>query len=153
MGKGEFVEATVSAAAEDGPWTASSTITKGGVDTFLFLTFAWPQDVDLGHDEYLTFDLDVAEQQVCGQRMLAILRDVHGVEYLCDTQVRLDIPGAARAIIPLKAFSRAGWGTNPEGTLDFKRIREIRIGWGGYTGKEGEKIVFRSSMPGVAGKY
>mgnify|MGYP001015517242 CR=1 FL=1 len=152
MGKGEFVEATVAADGEKGPWTASAALTKGGVDTFLFLTFTQPQDMDLSKDEYLTFDLDVTAPQECDKRMLAILRDARGVEYLCDTQVRLDLPGTTRAYLPLGAFARAGWNTTPEGALDLSRIRDIRIGWGGYTGHEGEKIAFRTSPPATAGQ-
>jgi hypothetical protein len=147
LGKGEFVEATVTATAEKGPWTASAMISKSDVDTYLFLTFAWPQDVDLTGAEYLVFDLEVPDGQGCGQRLLGILRDERGIEYLYDTQVALDGSGKVRAYLPVKGFVRAGWATNPGGTIDLSEIREIRMGWGGYKGREGEKVVFGTSVP------
>jgi len=153
MGKGEFVEVSVTEENEKGPWTALAKLTKSDVDTFLFLTFSWPQDMDLSREAYITFDLGVPESQECGNRMLVLLRDLRGVEYLCDTQVRLNANENGPVYVPLSAFARAGWNTVPEGPIDLKKIRDIRIGWGGYTGREGEKIVFRTSAPGLAGQY
>ncbi len=151
-GKGEHVDATVASVGEDGPWKALGTITKAGVDTFLFLMFAWPQNINLSSAEYLTFDLECASSQRCGQSILAILHDEKGVEYMADTHVRLDAPGKIRVYVPLRQFVRAGWKTQPEGALDFAKIREIRIGWGGYLGTEGEGVEFSSSAPQVISK-
>jgi hypothetical protein len=111
--------------------------------------FSWPRNINLGNAEYLIFDLDVPAQQACGQNLLAILRDERGVEYLADTHVGLNISGTARAHIPLKQFVRAGWSTGPEGPLDFTKIREIRVGWGGYLGHEAEAVQFSTSAPQV----
>ena len=149
MGKGEFVEGTVVAGSDQGPWTASATLSKSDVDTFLFLTFGWPQDMDLSSSQYLVFDLEVPAGQECDQRLLAILRDGRGVEYFCDTQISLDVAGNVQAYLPIKGFIRAGWSHNAEGTIDLSKIREIRMGWGGYKGKEGEKIAFATSAPKV----
>jgi len=151
MGKGEFVEASMAAVTEQGPWTASATITKSDTDTFLFLTFAWPQNLDLTGAEYLVFDLEVPDGQEGGQRLLGILRDERGVEYLYDTQVALDGSRKARAYLPVRGFVRAGWAPRPEGSIDFSKIREIRMGWGGYKGHEGDKVVFGTSAPRVCG--
>jgi hypothetical protein len=149
VGRGEFVDAKVDAATDKGPWTAAGILRKGDVDTFLFLTFVGLQDVDLSGAEYLVFDLAVPTGQECGMRLLSILRDARGVEYLYDTQVSLDCPGKTRAYLPVKAFARAGWATNPEGTIDLSKVREIRIGWGGHKGREGERILFGTSAPKV----
>ena len=126
------------------------TITKSDVDTFLFLTFSWAEPVDLSKAEYLSFDLEVPDGQACGQRLLGIMRDERGVEYLCDTQVSLDEAGKVKAYLPVKQFARAGWTKGPEGAIDLSKVREIRVGWGGYTGQAGEKVVFVTSAPEVS---
>ena len=148
-GMGAHVAGTVEPAAAEGRWTAKASLTKGGVDTFLFLTFSSGGDMALADGEFLVFDVDIPAGQECGKTLLVILRDANGVEYLADTHVLIGGGGAVRIFTPLNQFARAGWETNPPGALDWARVRDIRVGWGGYTGREGETVVFTTSAPGL----
>ena len=53
------------------------------------------------------------------------------------------------AFLPISAFELAGWAKDPNGKLDLKSIRGMSIGWGGYFGKEGEKVQFTLATPKV----
>ena len=47
----------------------------------------------------------------------------------------------------LNRFKLAGWSQDADGVLDLKKVSEIRIGWGGYLGAEGEKVQFSVALP------
>jgi len=53
--------------------------------------------------------------------------------------------------IPLNRFKLAGWSRDANARLDRSQITEIRIGWGGYFGTEGEQVVFGLAPPRYAG--
>lgn len=145
--RGEHVEAEMTALAAGGPWRAGATLTKGDVDTFLFLNFVWPVDQNLAANEFLAFDVEVPEGQRCGTDLLVIVRDARGVEALAGANLPLALPGSLRVYVPLKRFARAGWSGGPEGPVDFSQVREIRIGWGGYHGNTDEVVAFTASAP------
>jgi hypothetical protein len=42
----------------------------------------------------------------------------------------------------LDSFRLAGWSRDPDGKLDARRIRVLRLGWGGHPGQAGERIGF-----------
>ena len=56
-------------------------------------------------------------------------------------------PGRERSFIPLSRFQLAGWSKDADGVLDLKRVSDIRIGWGGYLGTEGETVQFSVALP------
>ncbi len=148
-GNGEHVKATLTTAGDTGPWTAMGALVQGGVDTFLFLIFPWAEGIDLSAAKYLVFDLEVPAAQTCGQTLLVVLSDARGIEYMADTRMRLDAPGKLRVHIPIRQFAKAGWAPQPEGPLDFGKVRDIRVGWGGYLGTGGESVTFTASAPQV----
>jgi hypothetical protein len=49
--------------------------------------------------------------------------------------------------VPLSRFQLAGWSTDTNHQLDLPDITEIRIGWGGYLGCEGERVEFSIAAP------
>ncbi|HNY86175.1 MAG TPA: hypothetical protein PKN23_06725, partial [Candidatus Hydrogenedentes bacterium] len=148
---GEHVRGDVHPLADGGPWAVMADVTKSNVDVFQFLCFSWQADVDLSGAECLVFDTEVPGQ-TCTTALLVVLRDARGVETLAETGVPLGVAGRTRVHVPLSAFQRAGWSGGPAGPADFAQTRDIRIGWGGYLGTEGEKVAFTVSAP-QAGKF
>ncbi|HQL96202.1 MAG TPA: glycosyl hydrolase, partial [Candidatus Hydrogenedentes bacterium] len=134
---GEHVRGDVHPLADGGPWAVMADVTKSNVDVFQFLCFSWQADVDLSGAECLVFDTEVPGQ-TCTTALLVVLRDARGVETLAETGVPLGVAGRTRVHVPLSAFQRAGWSGGPAGPADFAQTRDIRIGWGGYLGTEGE---------------
>ncbi|MBN2310589.1 MAG: hypothetical protein JXR94_16570 [Candidatus Hydrogenedentes bacterium] len=158
VGKGEFVQGGL--APESHParlalpgapsaraWRAEATLTKGDVDTFLFVTFAYETPVDIANAACLTVDTAVPEGQRTPTPLRIILRDAGGVEYIANTRRALADAGTCRTAAPLTSFERAGWCTAPDRPLDFHAIAAINIGWGGYLGAQGETVTFTLGPP------
>jgi hypothetical protein len=149
---GEFVRADIGAdPLETKPgqpvWQAAATLTKGRVDTHLFAQFRYPQPADLSRADCLVLETWVPEGQRTPNELLVILHEEGGGDFLASTGRSLAAPGRERSFIPLSRFQLAGWSKDPDGVLDLKRVSEIRVGWGGYLGAEGEKVVFRLAAP------
>jgi len=81
--------------------------------------------------------------------LLVILQEKGGGDFLASTPRSLGSAGHDRTFIPLSRFQLAGWSKDTDGILDASRIGEIRIGWGGYLGTEGERIQYSLSPPRV----
>jgi hypothetical protein len=152
VGKGEFVQAEVSPDTEHSregrpAWRAVGTLTKGNTDTFLFLSFEYPQTVDLSGAACLSVESWVPEGQRTPARLLVILREKDGGQYLADTGRPLASPGHFQAFVPWSRFAPAGWAKDPDGRLDLANVVALSIGWGGYYGSEGEKVEFHLALP------
>lgn len=152
VGKGEFVEAKVTQAAafsatSGTAWQAAGRITRGNVDTFLFLMFDFPEPFNIHHAYCLKFDALMPKGQRTPSELLVILQDAEGREHLASTGIPLNASGRYPCFVPISRFHRAGWNTAPEGNLDLAKITSVRIGWGGYHGTEGEQITFSISFP------
>ncbi|MBR5978127.1 MAG: hypothetical protein IK033_03910 [Verrucomicrobia bacterium] len=142
-GAGEFVRTTVEKVENDSAWNAKATLTKGNTDTFLFLCFG--QELDLSGMELITLDIKVPPSQRTSTQLLAILIDSDGGQYLAQSGFSLCARGQSdyrRVYIPRNQFGLAGWSSDPNGKLDLDKIKELRIGWGGYYGVEGENVEF-----------
>jgi len=155
VGKGEFVQAELSPDREHGTqerpaWRAVGTLTKGNTDTFLFLMFDYPGGLDLSDATCLALDSWIPEGQQTPTRLLVILAEKDGGQYIADTGRVFSAPGHAQSFVPLSAFSAAGWAKDPDGRLDLSSIIHISIGWGGYFGTEGEKVEFTLASPQAA---
>ncbi|MDG3004796.1 glycosyl hydrolase [Paludisphaera mucosa] len=141
VGRGEFVrEATE---PRDGSWTFRATLTKGAVDTHLFASFPFAPALDLSGVDALVVDAAVAPGQRTPTRLLVVVREADGGEFLASTSRSLGTAGTARAFVPWSSFAKAGWSHEGDEALDRSRVAEIRVGWGGYFGAEGETIAFR----------
>lgn len=145
LGGGEFVQQELSRDGE-GRWRAKGVLSKGDTDTFLFLSFDYPQPVDVHDSEWVKTEVEVPAGQTGATQLLLILRDKNGVEYLANTGIPLDSPGHTTAYLPLSCFQRAGW-TQSAGEFDFTAVVTARVGWGGYKGQAGETLVFCTSPP------
>ena len=152
FGKGEFVRGSLDEdAARSGKngrvWQASAVLTKSQVDTFLFAQFAYPKTVDLSKADCLVLDTWVPPGQRTPSQVLMILHEKDGGDFLANSGRSLGSPGYERTYLPLSRFKLAGWSKDADGELDLTRVTDVRVGWGGYLGKEGEKIDFRFALP------
>jgi hypothetical protein len=152
--RGEFVRAELSPDAarstrEAPAWQASAVLTKGQVDTFLFAQFHYEQPLDLSRADCLAFETWVPEDQSTPNQLLVILHERNGGDFLAETGRSLAAPGRERSLLPLNRFLLAGWSKDADGVLDLKQVEDIRIGWGGYLGAEGERVRFSVALPAI----
>jgi hypothetical protein len=149
---GEFVHAELrpdpTASTPSHPaWDARAVVTKGKVDVHLFADFPYQPPADLSMSETLVVDTWVPDGQATANSLLVILLENDGAEYLAATGRSLAQAGHERSVIPISRFRPAGWSTDKNGTLDLKRVKALRIGWGGYIGAEGETVRFSIAPP------
>lgn len=128
-------------------WRAKARLTKGAVDTFLFVRFPTTPGFELNAADSLAFETWVPDGQRAPTQLLVILKEQDGGDFLATTPRPLNAGGRDRSMVPLRRFTLAGWSQDADGQLDPRRIAEVRIGWGGYFGAEGETIEF--SVAGV----
>ena len=154
MGHGEFVRAELTPDAAHSrsgspAWQAAAVLTKGKVDTHLFLQFHYPKPLDLSDADCLVMESRVPDGQSTPNQLLVILHEEGGGDFLAETGRSLAAPGRERTFVALSRFQLAGWSKDADGILDLKRVADIRIGWGGYYGTEGEKVQFSVALPEV----
>ncbi|GIX08179.1 MAG: hypothetical protein KatS3mg115_2582 [Candidatus Poribacteria bacterium] len=128
-------------------WEANGLLTRGNVDTFLFLSFVYPSPQDLSEAFGIVLESWVPEGQRTPAQLLVILRDADGADYLASTGRPLSQSGWVRTIVSLDRFQLGGWSSDPNGRLDRDRIAALSIGWGGYYGQDGETVRFRVLPP------
>jgi hypothetical protein len=151
---GEFVraelvpDATHSTGAAPA-WQANAVLTKSKVDTFLFAQFHYAQPLDLSDADCLALVTWAPDGQSTPNQLLVILHEQDGGDFLVETGRSLAGPGREQTFIPLGRFQLAGWSRDADGVLDLRRVQDIRIGWGGYLGTEGEKVRFSVALPQV----
>ena len=151
---GEFVQAELapdSHSAGAAPvWQVGGVLTKGGVDTYLFAQFHYAPPLDLNDADCLTLETWVPEGQTTPNQLLVILHEQGGGDFLAETSRSLAGPGREQTFVALRRFQLASWSKDADGVLDLQRVEDIRIGWGGYLGTEGEKVRFSVALPQVA---
>jgi hypothetical protein len=151
--QGEFVKSELLSGTfgkTNTAWIARGTLKKSDVDTFLFAGFNHDQPLDLSGKDMLVLRASAPEMQSCSQKLLVVLREEGGAEYLTSTGWALSGSNREEIAIPFSSFELAGWSKDANGKLDLSRIKEIRVGWGGYYGKEGEVIEFKMDEPRVS---
>ena len=154
VGKGKFVGADVSRdgvgqGPEQPAWRAVGTLTKRDVDTFLFLTFDYPNGLDLSAAHCLVFDTWVPDGQRTPAQLLVMLGERGGASYVAHTARPLGSPGRVRSYVPIGSFRLGGWSKDANGRLDTDNVVAVRIGWGGYYGQDGETVEFSTGRPHV----
>ena len=151
---GEFVRGEVlpgAAHPTDGvpSWQAESVLTKGSVDTYFFAQFRYAQPLDLSDADCLALETWVPEGQTAPSQLLVILHEQDGGDFLAETGRPLAEPGRKQIFIPLRRFQLASWSKDADGALDLQHVQDIRVGWGGYLGTEGEIVQFTLALPQV----
>jgi len=142
-GQGQFVRSDLTGDDVSG-WCAAATLTKGQVDTFLFINFKYAEPLDLTAGEGLAIESSVPEGQRTSSELLVFIRTKDGSDYMAGTGRYLNVPGQTRAYAMFSQFKPFG---QVKGALDLTQVTSIRIGWGGYFGVEGEKIVLTVKPP------
>ena len=154
MGHGEFVRAELTpdaahSRAGSPAWQAAAVLTRGNVDTHLFLQFGCPQRLDLSDADCLAIETWVPDGQSTPSQLLVILHEDGGGDFIAETGRSLAAPGRERTFVALSRFQLAGWSKDADGVLDPRRVADIRIGWGGYFGAEHETVQFSVALPQV----
>jgi hypothetical protein len=154
VGRGEFVRETFgvdSAHFSSGlkAWNANARIIKGGVDVHLFAGFHYEQTVDLSGADALVFDTWVPTGQRTASQILVIVHERDGGDFVASTGRSLSTSGKEKLIVPLAAFTLAGWSKDVDGRMDWSKVSDIRIGWGGYYGTEGESVEMSFTEPAM----
>ena len=151
VGQGEFVRSKITREnrpQSSGPvWHASATVTKGETDTFLFLQMRFPQVLDLSRAQHLEITSWTPDNQSTPTQLLVIVSEEGGGDFIAETGRSLATPGEDRSYVALSRFQLAGWSKDADGMLDLKKVRDIRIGWGGYHGEKDEAVEFRVALP------
>jgi hypothetical protein len=151
QGAGEHVaaEPPVALALPDGrqAWRAVGQLRQSHVDTFLFLRLRFAQPVDGSGADFVLVDMEVPALQGSGAAAYLFAVEADGGEFLAPLGFALNEPGPHRVWLPWESLKPAGWSTSGDGILDRTRITELRIGWGGYLGREGERIEFTLAVP------
>lgn len=151
LAHGEFVSGTLSPRAEGAGtaegWTTSAVVRKSQVDTYLFARLHYPSLLDLTQADCLALESWVPEGQAAPTQILVILHEKDGGDFLASTGRSLGAAGRDVTYLPFTRFQLAGWSKDQDGELDLARVDEVRIGWGGYLGTEGEKIAFSFAIP------
>lgn len=152
IARGEFVREQMEPMARGGKpgFRIRGTLTKSQVDTYLFARFFPKQPLDLREADALVFDTSVPEGQRMTGQLLVILHEKGGADYLANTGRLLSAPGTEECWVSPENFQLAGWSTDANGRLDLEEITEVRIGWGGYYGEEGETVEFTVGLPEAA---
>jgi hypothetical protein len=154
MGHGEFVRAELApdashSRASSPAWRAAAVLTKGQVDTHLFLQFHYSQSLDLSDADCLAIETWVPEGQSTPSQILVILHEEGGGDFIAETGRSLAASGRERTFVTLSRFQLAGWSKDADGVLDPKRVGDIRIGWGGYFGAKDEEVEFSVALPQI----
>lgn len=152
--RGEFVRADLNPdPAHSSPnrpvWRTTATLTKGQVDTFLFAQFHHTPTLNWTGVDHLELESWVPDHQTTPNQLLIILHEQGGGDFLVETGRSLAGPAHEVTFIPLDRFQLAGWSQDPDGRLDPARIQDIRIGWGGYLGTEGERVELSIRAPRI----
>ena len=152
--QGEVVRAELKADAAHSragspAWQAGATLTKSNMDAYLFTQFRYPQPLDLSDAVCIALETWVPDGQSTPRPLLVILHEEGGGDFIVETSRSLAGRGREQSFIPLSRFQLASWSKDNDGVLDLKRVSDIRIGWGGYLGVEGEKIEFSLAKPQV----
>ncbi len=140
---GEFVQSELTGDETSG-WCAAATLTKGQVDTFLFLNFTYAEPLNLTACEGLAIDASVPQGQRTPTELLVFLQTANGDRFLAGTGRDLNEPGSSRAYVMFSQFKPFG---QTRGELDLSKIASISIGWGGYLGTAGERITLTVKPP------
>jgi len=143
IGQGQHVRSELTGDGASG-WCAAATLTKGQVDTHLFMSFTYAEPLDLAASEGLAIDSSVPEGQKTPAELLVFIRTKDGSDYIAGTGRYLNSPGTMRAYAMFSQFRPFG---QTKGALDLTQVTSIRIGWGGYFGVEGEKIALTVTPP------
>jgi hypothetical protein len=125
-------------------WTTEGTLTKGNMDTHLFLGFSYEKTFSLKGSDGVVIDTDVATMQETRAELLVFIATEGGHRYLASTGRSLRVAGGKQSVLLFSQFHPFDKTTVP---MNIEKITSIQVGWGGYFGREGETIRFSVKPP------
>jgi hypothetical protein len=143
---GQYVRSELAGDDASG-WCARAALTKGQVDTHQFMSFSYDQPLALGDSAGLMIDSSVPEGQRTPAELLVFIHTKDGGDHIASTGRYLNVPGPARAYVMFSQFKPFGGSKTTKGPMDLSQVAAIRVGWGGYFGAEGEKLVLTVNSP------
>jgi len=130
-------------------WRAVGTLRRSDVDTFLFLRLRFGQPVDASQADFVVVDMEVPAGQTVGASAYLFVMEADGGEFLAPLGFGLNEPGLHRVWLPWDRLAPVPWCKAGDGVLDRTRLVELRLGWGGYLGREGERLEFAVAAPSL----
>ena len=130
----------------DGSAWARAHILKGGVDTFMFLPFVYASSPCVHGMRGITFETEVKDDQPYAPELLVFASMEDGSMFLAHAGRSLAEKGRERSYVPFTSFARhANLGKMT--AFDPAKVRQFRIGFGGYFGEAGQTISFEVTPP------
>ena len=125
---------------------AQARILKGGVDTFMFLPYVYASSPYVAGMRGVTFETEVKADQAHAPELLVFASMEDGSMYLAHCGRSLADKGRERSYVPFSAFGRHG-SAGKTAIFDPAKVRQFRIGFGGYFGEEGQTISYEVTPP------
>ncbi len=143
IGANPTVKTELEGSAERG-WTAVGTLSKGNIDTHLFLGFSYEKPFSLKDSDGVVIDTEVTAMQETHAELLVFIATEGGHRYLASTGRSLRAAGGKQSIL---LFSQFHPFDKTDAPMNVEKITTIQVGWGGYFGREGESIRFGVKPP------
>lgn len=122
-------------------------LTKGEVDTFAFLSRRYEKSPFPKEAKGVGFSVRVPETTGGQARCGIFLITEDGSQWYTHGHVSLSTKGEAEVACSFGEFFRHGARGPSSARLKVEDVRRINFGFGGYYGREGERIVFEVSPP------
>ena len=125
---------------------AKARLLKGGVDTFMFVPFVYASSPCVDGMRGIMFETEVKDDQPYAPELLVFASMEDGSMFLAHAGRSLAEKGRERSYVPFTSFARhANLGKMT--TFDPKKVRQFRIGFGGYFGEAGQTISIEVTPP------
>jgi len=102
---GKLPNLVLSAVPSSLAWQAAAVLTRGKVDTHLFLQFHYSQPLDLSDADCIAIETWVPDGQPTPSQLLVILHEKRGGDFIAETGRSLSVPGRDCTFVTLSRFS------------------------------------------------
>lgn len=126
----------------DKPSLKIEALIKSPGDAWVFPQIHLPADLDLSEFKGIEIWSYVGENEEKNLNLQLQLVEEDGGTYILPILRSFREAGWRRDIALLSSAQPTSWGPDPDGKLELSKVRTILLGWGGYSGKVGEKVVF-----------
>ena len=125
---------------------AKARLLKGGVDTFMFLPFVYASSPCVHGMRGITFETEVKDDQPYAPELLVFASMEDGSMFLAHAGRSLAEKGRERSYVPFASFARHA-NIGKTAIFDAAKVRQFRIGFGGYFGEAGQTISYEVTPP------
>ena len=145
LSRARDVEAECKVREDNSAW-ARACILKGGVDTFMFVPFVYASTPCVDGMRGLSVETEVKDDQPFAPELLVFAAMEDGSLYLAHAGRSLADKGRVRSYVPFALFARHGH-SGKTAAFDPAKVRQFRVGFGGYFGEAGQTISFEVMPP------